>query len=74
MHSHTFNALAKSILQDLRVSQSSADSTAQRIHVDAGTVSRICEHLIAAKQVETLMIADRIKVYRITPKGLETIS
>jgi hypothetical protein len=74
MHSHTFNALAKAILQDLRVSQSSADSTAQRLSVNAETVARICEELITAKQVETLMIADRIKVYRITPKGLETIS
>jgi len=74
MHSHTLNALARSILQDLRVSQSSADSTAQRLQVNAETIERVCAHLIDSKQVETFQIAGRITVYRITPKGLETIS
>lgn len=74
MHSHTFNALSKAILQDLRVSQSSADSTAQRLQVNADTVERICQHLIADRLVETILIADRIRVFRITVKGLESIA
>lgn len=74
MHSHTVNALRLAILRDLRIGQSTASSIAPRISVDAETVERVAETLIADKLVETLTVASVLTVYRATPRGLETIS
>lgn len=74
MHSHTLNALRRAILLDLRVGQSTASSIAPRVNVDAHTVERVAETLLADKLVETLTVAQGLTVYRSTPKGLEVIA
>lgn len=74
MHSHTLNALRRSILIDLRVGQSTAASIAPRIGVDAQTVERVAETLVTDHLAETLTIAGVLTVYRATPRGLESIS
>lgn len=74
MHSHTLNALRLAILRDLRVGQSTASSIAPRIGVDAQTVERVAETLLSDHLAETITIASVLKVYRATPRGLETIS
>jgi hypothetical protein len=62
------------VLKDLRVSQTSASSTADRLKMDKGVIVEILTDLIMTGHAETHIIADTITVYRITPKGLETIS
>ena len=71
---HTQAAISRAILTDLRIGQSTADSTAQRIQVDKHTTAAVCQHLLAERHVETLRIAEVLTVYRITPQGLETLS
>jgi len=70
---HTSHAIRRAILLDLRVGQSTADSTAGRINFDTATVERALTLLLADSLVETLLIADRLTVYRATAKGLQSL-
>lgn len=70
---HTQRALARAILKDLAAGQSTADSTAGRLRVDARTVEALTLQMMAEAIVEIHLIADRLTVYRITQKGLQTL-
>lgn len=67
-------ALARAILKDLRVSQTSASFTAARLHVPEDVVTDILRDLITNKLAESYTVADCITVYRITLHGLEIIA
>jgi DNA-binding MarR family transcriptional regulator len=71
---HAREALALAILKDLRVSQTSASSTAGRIKADVETTTSILTDLVTDGLAETDTIANTIIVYRLTPQGLELIS
>ncbi len=63
-------ALQIAILRDLRVGQSTADSTAGRVKTDLQTTQQLLSGLLTSGLVQTTQIAQTITVYRITPAGL----
>jgi DNA-binding PadR family transcriptional regulator len=67
-------ALELHILKDLKVSQTTASSTAGRLHTDAQTITELLSKLVTDGLAETDTVAGTITVYRITPKGLELLS
>jgi hypothetical protein len=71
---HTAASFCKSILTDLRVGQSTADSIAGRIGIPTMLTEKLCELMRQEGMVETLLVNNILVVYRATPKGLEYIS
>ena len=67
-------ALEVACLKDLKVSQSSASSTAGRLRIETETTTQILAALVTDGLAETDTIAHTITIYRLTPKGLELIS
>lgn len=74
MHTHTVIALRKAVLLDLRISQSTASAIAERLHFDTQTIERIAAGLIEDRLATAHTVAEVLTVYRITTRGLETIS
>jgi DNA-binding PadR family transcriptional regulator len=66
--------LETSILKDLKVSQTTASSTAGRLSADPDLVIQILQSLVTDELAETDTINRTITVYRITTKGLELLS
>lgn len=66
--------LALAILRDLRVSQTSASSTAGRLKIDEHTAKAILAELVKDDLAETDMINGTITVYRITDRGIQILS
>jgi DNA-binding PadR family transcriptional regulator len=66
--------LETAILKDLKVSQTTASSTAGRLTADPNLVTEILRSLVTDELAETDTINGTITVYRITPKGLELLS
>ncbi len=66
--------LETAILKDLKVSQTTASSTAGRLPTDPDLVTEILRSLVTDELAETDTINRTITVYRITTKGLELLS
>jgi hypothetical protein len=67
-------ALEIAILRDLRVGQSTADSTAGRLKTDLQTTQQLLAGLVTDGLVETTTIAQTLTAYRITQTGLIAIA
>jgi DNA-binding PadR family transcriptional regulator len=71
---HAREALALAILKDLRVSQTTASSTAGRLKTDIEITTQLLDLLVRDGLAETDTVAQTLTVYRITPQGLELLS
>jgi DNA-binding IscR family transcriptional regulator len=67
-------ALALRILKDLRISQTSASATSERLNIPTALVESIAADLVHDGFAETASVGDCITVYRASRKGLELIS
>lgn len=72
MHSLTpqaKTALARVIMKDLLISQSTCDSIAGRTKADNWTTQALLDDLLEHGQVEQDIVAGTLRVYRLTPQG-----
>lgn len=62
-------ALARIVMKDLLISQSTCDSIAGRTKADKSTTQALLDDLFEHGHVEQLLIAETLRVYRLTPQG-----
>ena len=62
------------ILRDLIAGQSTADSTAGRVEIACQAAEVIMDRLAANGSLEVLTIAEKLRVYRLTPETRQAIA
>jgi len=62
------------ILRDLIVGQSTADSTAGRLGIACEAAEVIMKRLATDSSLEVLIIAEKIRVYRLTPETRQALA
>lgn len=62
------------ILRDLIAGQSTADSTAGRVGIACQAADVIMQRLTTEGRLEALLIAEKLRVYRLTPETRQAIA
>lgn len=62
------------ILRDLRPGQSTADSTAGRLGIACEAAEVIMKRLATDGSLEVLTIAEKLRVYRLTPETRQALA